>query len=335
MHLVMYWHTKGYDAKAMHMKLVAYRAEGAPGYSTITKWLRALHRGEDILHRTFAPGPPPLEENEILIRSCLIEKPFSSVRSISSTTAIPRSTVHDTLMRMGYVVKHLKWVPHKLTDDQKRNRVELSKRMLDHLRTAKHRSWVKFYTGDESWFYLATDYEHMWMEEGDEPPTRARKMINAQKVLITIFWSPRGFPVVEALPKGQKFNSRYMTDVIIPALIEDSRSAPRSYSRHSSLIHMDNATPHKAKKTVESLEANKFMRVEQPAFSPDLSPSDFYLFGRVKKMLEGRVFESPEHLLSNIHEVLSTIPPDELKRVFAEWKRRLQECITKNGEYIE
>jgi hypothetical protein len=47
--LVIYWHSKDYDPNARYRKLVTHFGDGAPGNSTVTKWVRRLVCGDDIL----------------------------------------------------------------------------------------------------------------------------------------------------------------------------------------------------------------------------------------------------------------------------------------------
>jgi hypothetical protein len=47
-------------------------------------------------------------------------------------------------------------------------------------------------------------------------------------------------------------------------------------------------------------------RAPHPAFSPDLAPSDFYLFGKLKTVLMGAAFADDE-LLQGVMEVLNRI----------------------------
>jgi hypothetical protein len=100
-------------------------------------------------------------------------------------------------------------------------------------------------------------------------------------------------------------------------------------------IHMDNAKPHNANVTNQFFEDNRMKRLPHPAYSPDIAPSDFYLFGNVKRKLEGLAAETPEELFDNVISILLEIPIGELKRVFDEWIRRVQAVINANGDYIE
>jgi histone-lysine N-methyltransferase SETMAR len=55
------------------------------------------------------------------------------------------------------------------------------------------------------------------------------------------------------------------------------------------LFLQDNATPHKAAITHQKLEDLQFEVLKHPAYSPDLAPSDYYLFPNLK---EHRTFSS-------------------------------------------
>jgi hypothetical protein len=72
-----------------------------------------------------------------------------------------------------------------------------------------------------------------------------------------------------------------------------------------------------------------------PPFSPDLAPSDFYLFGRVKTALMGVTFEDDNQLFQDVMDVLRRIPRNELEAVFDAWLVRLDACIQRAGDYVE
>jgi hypothetical protein len=53
-----------------------------------------------------------------------------------------------------------------------------------------------------------------------------------------------------------------------------------------------------------------------PAVSPNLAPSDFFLFGALKGQLTGRIVESFDELGEAMSEMASAIPRTTLERVF-------------------
>jgi hypothetical protein len=76
-------------------------------------------------------------------------------------------------------------------------------------------------------------------------------------------------------------------------------------------------------------------RSPQSPFSPDLAPSDFYLFGKLKTTLTRSVFENEQKPLNGMMRVLDRITGDELESVFEEWVARLDVCIQRGGGCVE
>jgi hypothetical protein len=64
-------------------------------------------------------------------------------------------------------------------------------------------------------------------------------------------------------------------------------------------------------------------------------PSDFYLFGHVKRSLAGLSFEDADQLLAVVEGVLEGIEKVTSQAIFLEWMDRLSKCIATNGEYTE
>jgi hypothetical protein len=71
------------------------------------------------------------------------------------------------------------------------------------------------------------------------------------------------------------------------------------------------------------------------AYSPDLTPIDFFLFDHVKRTLQEAEFQSPDELLDSVVQIVTYIPPDTLMATFHSWMDRLQACIDGGGEYVE
>jgi hypothetical protein len=75
-------------------------------------------------------------------------------------------------------------------------------------------------------------------------------------------------------------------------------------------------------------------RAPHPPYSPDLAPSDFLLFGYLKRKLMGYRAESESELPVRIRVILAEIPREVLNTVFLEWMDRLRKCIDTNGDYV-
>jgi hypothetical protein len=69
-------------------------------------------------------------------------------------------------------------------------------------------------------------------------------------------------------------------------------------------------------------------------YSPDLAPSDFFLFGYVKGRLMGYRTEMPSELLVRLQVILAEIPQETLNAVFLEWMEQLQKCVQADYQYV-
>jgi len=78
--------------------------------------------------------------------------------------------------------------------------------------------------------------------------------------------------------------------------------------------------------------------LEHPAYSPDLAPSDFFLFPKIEEILKGRHFDDTDDIddiRSNTMAALKAIPQNHLQNCFEGWTRRWHRCIASQGEYFE
>ena len=100
------------------------------------------------------------------------------------------------------------------------------------------------------------------------------------------------------------------------------------------LLH-DNASSHKCEVVKSFLASEKVKVLNHPPYSPDLSPCDFFLFPRLKKMLSGNKYTSRSSLGSAIYQYLQQIPKEDYLSSFRDWVKRLQKCLSVKGEYFE
>ncbi len=81
------------------------------------------------------------------------------------------------------------------------------------------------------------------------------------------------------------------------------------------------------------LNEQKMTIINHPPYSPDLAPSDFWLFNRIKTSLTDHT--SAESLVSQITSIVEDIPRSEYQKTFNKWIERMELCITNKGDYFE
>jgi hypothetical protein len=83
------------------------------------------------------------------------------------------------------------------------------------------------------------------------------------------------------------------------------------------------------------MECNAVKRAPHPPSSPDLAPSDFYLFGHVKPLLRGHELADREALLHTIEDILTGIEKVILEDIFSAGWRDSANTTSAAGEYVE
>jgi hypothetical protein len=63
-------------------------------------------------------------------------------------------------------------------------------------------------------------------------------------------------------------------------------------------------------------DGNSLILISHPPYSPDLAPSNFWLFGHIKTSLARRIFNDADEFLEAVIELLIEIQPPELQLVF-------------------
>jgi hypothetical protein len=70
---------------------------------------------------------------------------------------------------------------------QKGQRVNLSRRLLRMLEVQRDRAWHDIVTLDESWFYLSTVYEFVWLPRDEEFPKENDTQFNRKNSCSQLF----------------------------------------------------------------------------------------------------------------------------------------------------
>jgi transcriptional antiterminator len=123
--ICLYLYQKGMNAIEIHNHIESTFGPDAISYFTVTKYRRETQ----VTHDSELSPISIEDECQRLIDKALLlalaEELFASVRRLASKTLISRTTVYRHADRpFGMTVKHLRWVAHSLSPQQKGNRVQ-------------------------------------------------------------------------------------------------------------------------------------------------------------------------------------------------------------------
>jgi hypothetical protein len=186
--------------------------------------------------------------------------------------------------------------------------------------------------GNDSWFFTYYPRDSIWPASRDELPQRIKPKISTEECLVSILWSLNGIHSLLDVPKGTTYNTAFSMDAVMPSLIENVQLRTRRKTLKGWLILMDNVFAHNSGRAQSCIEASRAERLLHLASSPDLAPSNFFLFGDIREKLFDYNCESREDLLNAITEIFIGIGHGMLLSVFGSWVNRLKWVIKHEGK---
>ena len=70
-------------------------------------------------------------------------------------------------------------------------------------------------------------------------------------------------------------------------------------------------------------------------YSPDLAPSDFHLFPKLKEHLSGMLFNNDDEVKDAVQRFLNSMAVNWYDMGKRKLPKRLQKCIDRNVDYVE
>jgi histone-lysine N-methyltransferase SETMAR len=111
---------------------------------------------------------------------------------------------------------------------------------------------------------------------------------------------------------------------------------PALVNRKHVLLQQDNACPRTSKKTLQKIkELEGLELLPHPAFSPDLAPSDYYLFHSMAQFLRGKKFQSVADVEVAVEEFFASKDKERFYQAFKELAEKWAKTIEHEGLYFE
>ena len=314
----------------------------APGKSTIIDWYAKFKHGEMSTKDGECSGRPKeavTDENIKKVHKIILNDRKVKLIEIADIVKISSECVHYIIHEYLYMRKLCaKWVPRELTIDQKQQHVNDSEQCLKLFKRNKPEFLRRYVTMDETWLHHFTPESNRQSDEWtahDEPnPKRGKTQQSAGKVMASVFWDAQGIIFIDYLQKGQTINSDYYIALLDRLKDEIVKKRPH-LKKKKVLFHQDNAPSHKSMKTMAKLHELGFELLLHPPYSPDLAPSDFFLFSDLKRMLAGKKFSANEEVIAETEAYFEAKDKSYYKNGIEKLEDRYNHCIALEGNYVE
>ena len=96
--------------------------------------------------------------------------------------------------------------------------------------------------------------------------------------MLSVWWDWKGMVFFELLPRNQTINSDVYCCKLNKLNAAVKKKRPELVNRKGVIFYHDKATPHTSLATHQKLLRLGWKVILHPPYSPDLAPSDYYLF---------------------------------------------------------
>lgn len=312
--------------------------EGSFKHKYIQDWFAKFAKDDFSLKRK--PGSGKKQKvKSVDFENYLKLHPEAFSYEIAAEFQVHPSTVARALKRLGYSLKLDQWVPYNINDSQKQKRVNMSRQLLQ-LYHDDPSILDRIITCDEKWiFHENTRQDRHWRLKGKLEGKRlkkAKRSIHCAKTMALVFWDARGVVYHEFLPKNQTINAQYYCNVLAKLNEAIQKDRPE-YKNGGFVLQQDNARPHTAIKTKNFLKDLGWTVLVHPPYSPDLAPSDYYLFRCMANQLnkEKKRFANRQEAEQWVTDFLDQKNADFYKKGIYKLPERWEKCIDEDGAYFD
>jgi histone-lysine N-methyltransferase SETMAR len=121
----------------------------------------------------------------------------------------------------------------------------------------------------------------------------------------------------------------------VDTILHDDLREERAKKAAAVLFHHNNAPPHRAARVHQFFNDSNFEVVPHALYSPDLAPSDFWLFPTLKDTLRGRTFSSHSALAIAIFQWSQQTAKEAFAAAMQSWCLRCEKYVRLQGDYVE
>ena len=195
-------------------------------FPTVFRWFKKFQAGsvstEDASHCR-RPKTATSAKMVAKVKRIVTSDARYTTRQIASMVGISLGAAHAILkhnLKMRKICA--RWIPHLLTNEQKRARVQSAKMLLKQFPNYNARSFASVVTGDETWVHFFEPkrkiQNKIWATKACKRPCIAKRTISVKKVMYAIFFTNQGPAIQVAVPKGKTVNAKFYKTKVLAKL---------------------------------------------------------------------------------------------------------------------
>ena len=165
-----------------------------------------------------------------------------------------------------------------------------------------------------------------WTTPNSPRPKKARMSKLKIKTILITFFDQKGLVYHEFVPQDQTLNMHFYQQVLNRLNDRVRRCRPALWKDKSWMLHHDNAPAHTAFSVRQLLTNKQVAMLNNPPYSPDLAPCDFWFFPKLKSVVKGVHFASVEDIKDRMTRELRCLAEEDFVDCFGEWQGRMIKC---------
>ncbi|CAK9806173.1 Mariner Mos1 transposase [Anthophora plagiata] len=331
-HIMLFYFRKGKNALQTREKICAVYGTDAVDDSTCRKWFRKFKQGNFNLKDALHVGRP-VTTNIDQMKTLIDNNRHATTYDIAQTLNVTAMTISRHTRKLGLIKKLDTWVPHQLTEKNITDRISLCKSLLERYKNEPFLN--RLITGDEKWIvYNNVSRKRSWSKSGEPAQSIAKAGLHPKKVMLCIWWDMKGIVYFELLPPNKTIDSGVYCLQLEKLNNAIKEKKPGLANRKGVVFLHDNARPHTSMQTKNKLLQLGWEVLRHPPYSPDLAPTDFYLFRSLQNALNGINLPDMQSCQNFLNDFFSQKNAEFYKKGIFKLPKRWEKVINENGQYV-
>ena len=174
------------------------------------------------------------------LRALVEANTCTTVRELVSELDVPHTLISNLLSEIGKMKKLDKWVPHELSNNQKKHYYKVSFLLL--LRNKNNPFLNQIVTCNKKWV-LYDNWQHsaQWLDVDKAPQNFLKPQLHKKNVMLTVWWSAAGLIPYNFLNTGKTIMAENYCQQIAKMHEKLGKKQPALVNRKGPILLHDNA----------------------------------------------------------------------------------------------